>query len=142
MRLRVLLALAVALIVIGAVVTLAVRETGRAASRMQPRSTPGETLRTAPAGTSVDVMLRLQSVEGAQVKGALLEKRGGAYADVGSEVEVRLTPNTGVVMGGPADIKRGAVVQIAGVMDDRHIVVARQVVVLTGYVKSSPGAGR
>jgi hypothetical protein len=38
-------------------------------------------------------------------------------------------------MGGASDIKRGAVVQVAGAMDGARTLHATQIVILSGYVR-------
>jgi hypothetical protein len=45
-----------------------------------------------------------------------------------------LTPDSAIVMGKVQNIVPGAIVQLAGVLDQTHTLCASQVVVLTGYV--------
>jgi hypothetical protein len=42
-------------------------------------------------------------------------------------------------MGKPGDIAHQAIVQIDGVLDDKHVLLANQVATLTGYVTVSDG---
>jgi hypothetical protein len=53
---------------------------------------------------------------------------------------VALSGDTAVAMGGAADIKRGAVVQVAGAMDSAHTLHATQIVILSGYVRIGSGS--
>jgi len=47
--------------------------------------------------------------------------------------------DTTVIMGAADDIKPGAVLQVSGMTDATHALHARQVVILSGYVRVDPG---
>ncbi|MGA9245602.1 MAG: hypothetical protein WBW03_26935, partial [Silvibacterium sp.] len=49
-------------------------------------------------------------------------------------ISVVMTQKATVVMGKREDLLPGAIVQIAGVLDENHALRADQVVILTGYV--------
>ena len=90
---------------------------------------------TAPGGPA-KVVIRLDQVVGDRLRGTLLDRENDtAYRiGLGPTVAAILTPETSVVMGRPRDIAPGAVVQIAGALDNGRVLHAKQVVILTGYV--------
>jgi hypothetical protein len=99
--------------------------------------------RTAP-GSPAKAVIRLDQVAGDYLKGTLLEQQSDtAYRvpiGIGPAVVAILTPETSIVMGRPQDIAAGSVVQLAGTLDEDHILRAKQVVILTGYVHLSESA--
>ena len=69
-----------------------------------------------------------------QFSGRVLEEHSGHYRITPVPVEAQLTADSAVMMGGAADIKPRAVLQLSGRFDDDHRVRVARAVVLTGYV--------
>jgi hypothetical protein len=89
-------------------------------------------------GTQAKAVIRLDQVAGERLKGTLLERESDTAYRVpigsGSAVTVFLAPETSVVMGRPQDVAAGAIVQLVGTLDQDHVLRAKQIVILTGYV--------
>jgi hypothetical protein len=127
------------LLVLAFVTVWAVRGVLERAGRMQTANTSASILAGAAPGAPTKAVIRLDQVIGAYLKGTLLERESDtAYRlpiGSGSPVIAILTPETSVVMGRPQDIAAGAIVQLAGTLDDGRVLHAKQVVILTGYVR-------
>jgi hypothetical protein len=127
---------AVFLCVLAAVMVWAVRGVLDRAGRMQTASTSVVFAGNAP-GTPAKAVIRLDQVAGENLKGTLLERASDTSYRIpigGSPVAAILTSETSVVMGRPQDIAAGAIVQLAGTLDQHRVLRAKQVVILTGYV--------
>jgi len=70
------------------------------------------------------------------IRGKLLQKKTEElYTRTTTPVRVQSSEKASVVMGTLADVKAGAIVHIAGTVQNDHSVQAEQIVILTGYVK-------
>jgi hypothetical protein len=132
------------LLVLAFVTVWAVRCVLERAGRMQTANTSASIFaRTAP-GSSAKAVIRLDQVVGDRLNGTLLERDSDTAYRVpirsGTPVVAILTPETSVVMGRPQDIAAGAIVQLAGTLDKDRVLRAKQVVILTGYVRLSGSA--
>lgn len=71
------------------------------------------------------------------VAGTLLEKQDEThYTRTATEVDVITDAKTAIVMGKPADIRKGAILHVTGTLDGNHILHANQLVVLTEYASA------
>jgi hypothetical protein len=107
--------------------------------RMQTASTSASVFARMTPGNQAKAVVRLDQVAGEKLKGILLERESDTVYRVavgnGSAVAAILTPETSVVMGTPQDIAAGAIVQLAGTLDQDRVLRAKQIVILTGYVR-------
>ncbi|HEY0760093.1 MAG TPA: hypothetical protein VGD59_12645 [Acidisarcina sp.] len=99
------------------------------------------------AGSSVKAVVHLERVSGASVEATLLRKiddTSYALPRPGSAARVTavLNPDASVVMGAPAALVAGAIVQLAGRIDSAHTLHVEQVVILTGYIRIRPDEAR
>jgi hypothetical protein len=128
---------AVFLFVLAAVMVWAVRGILDRAGRMQTATTSAVVFAGKAPGTPAKAVIRLDQVAGENLKGTLLERESDTSYRIpigGSPVAAILTSETSVVMGKPQDIAAGAIVQLAGTLDQHRVLRAKQVVILTGYV--------
>jgi len=127
------------LFLLAVVMVWAVRGVLDRAWRMQTASTSASVFARMTPGTQAKAVIRLDQVAGEKLKGTLLERESdtGYRAPIGngSEVAAILTSETSVVMGRPQDIVKGAIVQLAGTLDQDRVLRAKQIVILTGYVR-------
>ncbi len=88
-------------------------------------------------GVRTKAVVRLEGPAGLNTySGDLLESDDGVnYRETPDRIRVALSGDTAVAMGGASDIKRGAVVQVAGAMDGARTLHATQIVILSGYVR-------
>ena len=111
------------------------------AQQMSTADTSASTFASISPGSSAKAVVRLESVQGQELKGKLLIKQSDTVYLLPPErtpiVIAALTSDTSVVMGKPQDITVGAVVQLAGKIDVDHVLHTTQVVILTGYVSVS-----
>jgi hypothetical protein len=122
-----------------AVAVIGTREFGRPGSGMTPQSVSSSGLGTSPVGASIKVVLRVVSKSDRMATGVLLTRQGGPFADTGRTVQIDLDPETRIVMGGAADLKPGAIVEVMGRIGPERAVRARKVVILTGFVTVAKG---
>jgi hypothetical protein len=108
----------------------------RRARSMQPADTSAVAITASTAGTHVRAVLRIGQQSGPAIFAAeILESVQGAdYRGSGRSVDLKLGPDTRFIMGAPADVKTGAIVQANGVMDAAHGLAAAKIVVLNDYV--------
>jgi hypothetical protein len=129
------------LTVLACAATWAIRGILVRAQRMAAADTSASMFASIASGSPAKAVLRLDSVNGKELKGTLLEKQSEtvylAPFERAPAVIAVLTPDTSVVMGKPQDIKVGAVVQLSGNIDANHILQTNLVVILTGYVRVS-----
>jgi len=128
------------LLLLTAAVGLASRSVLVRVSRMKAADTSVSAFIKMPPGTFTKVVVRVEKVAGGHLTCTLLQRETDAVyrlpaAASGAEVSAVLRPDTPIVMGKPADIVPGAIVQLAGVLDQTHTLRASEVVVLTGYVR-------
>ncbi len=111
------------------------------AQQMSTADTTASAFASISVGSSAKAVVRLESVNGNEVKGTLLGRQSDTVYLLPSAmtppVIAVLTPDTSVVMGKPQDIAVGAVVQLAGTIGANHVLQTSQVVILTGYVRVS-----
>jgi len=112
--------------------------------RMQTANTSAFAFATMTPGTQTKAVVQLDQVAGEKLKGILLERESDTLYRVaignGSTVAAILTAETSVVMGRPQDIAAGAIVQLAGALDQHRVLRAKQVVILTDYVRLAESA--
>src|ERR1700733_7813838 len=109
----------------------------RRASTMRASTTGVASVLALRPGEHVRVVVRLGALVAANVRDAeILESRDGAnYHATRSHVRIALNADTAIVMGGVADIRPGALVQIAGESDAEHVLHASQIAILNGFVR-------
>ena len=92
------------------------------------------------AGTAMDVVVQVASMDKAGLHVRLLRRRGQGYTRTSRVLQVSFGPDMRYVMGGRADLKPGAVLQLKGIAQDAGAIQlqANQAVILTGYVQVSP----
>jgi len=110
-------------------------DTMKRSGAMTPRGMTGTAFAKAAASASARLVIEVLAV-GADgtFSGRLLEEHGGNYRLTSVPVEGQLTADSAIVMGGTADIKPRAVLELSGRFDDRHRVRVARAVVLTSYV--------
>ena len=127
--------------VIASVTAWALRGVLVRTARMQTADTSASMFAATPPGSKTKAVVRLDRVDGKELKGTLLERQSDTVYLVPSRgsptITALLTPETSVVMGTPQDIAVRGIVQLAGTMDKNHVLVVGQVVILTGYVRLS-----
>lgn len=116
------------------------------AHQMKAADTQESELGAYKAGDHAKAVVQIEKMDGSQITGILLgRKTDTEYRKPPRESRLRiiaqLSKGTSVVMGEPGDIVAGATVQIDGVLNDKHVLLATQVAILTGYVTVS-GGGR
>jgi hypothetical protein len=105
---------------------------------MKTADTSARAFSTTKAGTKIKAVARIDVVTSSNLKAVLLERVSDSVyrrprAD-GSTITAVLTPETAVVMGKVQDVIPGAIVQLAGTVDNDHVLHASQLVILTGNV--------
>ena len=113
---------------------------GLYSSRMMRTPTPTDPSHIvgSEAGASLDLEVQVTGYTAAgNLQARLLVRRGDAYAVSRDTAEIHLVPGAKFVMGGQADLKPGAVLQVHGILESaaHRLLDAQQVVFLTGYVK-------
>ncbi|MGH8198827.1 MAG: hypothetical protein ACREVO_00420 [Steroidobacteraceae bacterium] len=102
---------------------------------MTRKSMSGTSFAKATPSASARLVMEVLSVgKSGQFSGRVLVEHGGRYRITPVPVEAQLTADSAVVMGGAADIKPRALLQLSGRFDDSHRVRVARAVVLTGYV--------
>ncbi len=110
-----------------------------ARNMMMGSGTPLQTARQfalASPGSQVTIALEVTSMPSSTVlKGTLLQKHAdGSYSRTSQTVNVQRNPSQ-VVMGGSSDVKQGAILQVSGRLGNNDVLIASQVVILTGSVQ-------
>jgi hypothetical protein len=131
------------IVLLAAVTAWAIRGVLVRAQEMKAADTSASALSSLAPGSPAKAVVRLDHVAGRELKGTLLQRQSDTVYLLPSEktstVTAILTPETSVVMGKPAEIVAGAIVQLDGTMDEHHSIRTNQVVILTGYVRLSQG---
>ena len=108
------------------------------AQQMKPAETPASAWAAMALGTETKAVVCVDQVSGTKVQATILERQSDTVyrksSAISSGVAAILSPEASVAMGRAEDIVPGAILQLAGMLDDRHVLHARQVVILTGYV--------
>lgn len=112
---------------------------GLLSSRMMTRGAPpaANAIGSADSGTPMDMVVELTGSSAGDLTARLLVKRGDGYRRGLETLQLHLVPEVKLAMGGRADLKPGAVLQVHGILESssRRLLDAEQVVFLTGYVK-------
>jgi hypothetical protein len=97
---------------------------------------PNELAQLAP-GSKTQVVVEIASVDSkGAAEGKLLDReRDDLYRKTATQVGIKFSESTPVVMGKLADLHAGSVVHVKGTVGDDHRIAAEQIVVLTGYVQ-------
>jgi hypothetical protein len=132
--------LALAWISVAAVIASVVLDVTRRAERMRPSAVSGAAAlaaESAQPGETVKAVVRLgrSGERGRYLAAALARVDETTYRESGSHLELELTPQTAFVMGDAADVRPGAIVEVAGTLDAARVVRARRIVILTDYIK-------
>jgi hypothetical protein len=87
-------------------------------------------------GSHATIVVEVTSVPSQTLlTGNLLQKNAdGTYSRAGKTVSVQWTAKS-VVMGSSSEVKVGALIQVSGVLGTTDVLIARQIVVLTDFVK-------
>jgi hypothetical protein len=106
--------------------------------RQSERPASRADFREAGPGAVVEVAFEIDAPSTSNVlAGPLLEEQSiGTFERTSQPVRVQVTANTPIILGTPADLHPGAIVQVRGTLngDGTHLIVAQRIVVLTGYV--------
>jgi hypothetical protein len=131
------------IILLASVSAWAIRGVLVRAQQMKAADTSASALESIAPGSPAKAVVRLDRIDGSELKGTLLQRQSDTVYLLPSErtsiVTAILTPDTSVVMGKPEEIVPGAIVQLDGTMDEHHSIRTNQVVILTGYVRLSQG---
>jgi hypothetical protein len=130
--------LALAWITVTAVIVAVILDVTRRADRMRLVSAAAaQAAESAQPGATVKAIVRLErpGERGRYLAAALASVDATTYRESGSHFELELTPQTIFVMGSAADVGPGAIVEVTGLLDAGHLVHARRIVILTGYIK-------
>jgi hypothetical protein len=130
--------LALAWITVAAVIVAVILDVTRRADRMRLVSAAAaQAAESAQPGGTVKAIVRLErpGERGRYLAAALASVDATTYRESGSHLELELAPQTTFVMGSAADVGPGAIVEVTGVLDAGHVVHARRIVILTGYIK-------
>jgi hypothetical protein len=135
---------ALAWVAVAVVIAVVVYDVTRRASSMRASIASVAAPQQAPLaqpGGDVKRVVRLERTErqGHYLAATLASVTETTYRDTGTRFEVELTPQTQFVMGSAADVKPGAVVELAGTFDAARVVQARRIVILTGYIQVTTG---
>jgi hypothetical protein len=127
------------LVGIGAVAGIG-HDIARRAGAMRPATTTAAAVFSAQPGAHIKLVARVDhSVSLNTYAAQLLESRAeGSYRVTPERLRIALSADTSVVMGSAADLQPGAVVQASGALDGARTLQARQIVILTGYVRIVP----
>ena len=110
-------------------------DTMKRSGSMTPKGMRGTAFAKANPSASARLVMEVLSVgEGGQFTGRVLEEHEGRYRITPVPVEAKLTAFSAVLMGGAADIRPRAVLQLSGRFDDNHRVRIARAIVLTSYV--------
>jgi hypothetical protein len=122
---------------VAVLMALAVWNSARKSLSMSAAASDEKQFAQAAPGTSTKIVMEIsESASDGTAKGRVLQKKTEEiYTRTASNVTLRWTAQTKVVMGKEADIHTGAVVHVTGTVRNDHAIQAEQVVILTGYVK-------
>jgi hypothetical protein len=131
---RIWIVLLVALAVLSFV---AMRRSMERAMGMKAETTAGSSLSQLKAGDEAKVVVEVTHVaEAASIEGKVLEKQTETvYRRAASTIKIAFDAATPVVMGKTSDVREGAVVHVTAKMANDRVLHAKQIVVLTGYVR-------
>jgi hypothetical protein len=104
--------------------------------RMSVAVTPLDT-RAVATGAEIKQVVEITALDPAgKVRGVVLEKETETqYRRTATVLVVNQDAGTHIVMGGPADVRVGAVMHVSGLLRDDASVDARKLVILSGMVQ-------
>lgn len=106
--------------------------------QMKPAETTASAWAAMAPGTETKAVVSIDEVSGTTLHATILERESDTVylkpSTPGPKVTAILSTETSVAMGKAEDIVPGAIVQVAGTLDDCHVLRTTQVVILTGYV--------
>jgi len=132
------------LVLLVALTGWAIRRVLARAQQMRTADTSASTFNNIAPGLPLNAVLRLDQVNNKELKGMLLMKDSDTLylrpPEGAPAITAILTPAASVVIGKPQDIVPGAIVQIAGTIDENHVLRTNEVAILTRYVRLSQGS--
>ena len=125
------------IVVVVLLLALAVWKSGTTARTMSAAASDEQEFIRSAVGSATKFVAEITEVSAeGEIKGRLLRKRTEeVYARTAAAAIVQSNEHTKIVMGNPADVQAGAVMQVTGTVRNDHAVAAEQIVILTGYVK-------
>jgi hypothetical protein len=125
------------MVVVVLLLALAVWKSETKARTMSAASSDEQEFFRSAAGSTTKFVAEITEVSAkGEIKSRLLRKRTEeVYARTAAAAIVQSNEHTKIVMGNPADVQAGAVMQVTGTVRKDHAVAAEQIVILTGYVK-------
>lgn len=131
----------VALMILALLSFLALRRSLGKAMRMNSQTTARASLPQLKPGDEAKIVIEVTGVTAASIEGNVLEKksetvyRRAGNKTAGNRMKIAFDATTPVVMGKASDVHEAAVLHITANMGSDRVLHARQIVVLTGYVK-------
>jgi hypothetical protein len=124
-----------AFVVIAAVAAIGL-DVMRRAQGMQLADTSASAVLSAPAGTHIKAVMRVEAPAAAGMFAVeiLQNTQGADYRETGARIRLALSSGTHFIMGATPDLKPGAIVQADGAMDAGSTLRAAKIVVLNDYV--------
>jgi hypothetical protein len=112
----------------------------RRANNMQAARTSVASVASANKGELIKAVLRLdRPIERGLYPAHVLETNNGSdYQVTSTAIRVFVDSDSLVVMGSARDVRAGAILQAEGRFDATHVLRAKRVVVLTGFVRINP----
>lgn len=117
---------------------LVVGKSGSMAKRMSTvTASNGQDFAHSATGSQVEFVVEIREAGAdGKITGELLEKKTEEiYTRTTTPVTVQWNAQTKMVMGKAADVRSGALVHVTGTVQKDHSLQAKQIVILTGYVK-------
>jgi hypothetical protein len=110
----------------------------RRAESMQTADTAG-TFDAAKPGDTVKLVVRVTSVQPRTLEATLLTRQTeSVYAAMATNLRAQWSPAAKFVMGAETDLKPGSIVDVIGSVNGDRSVAARELVILSGYVRVAP----
>ena len=104
--------------------------------KMQAEAASNAAFAGLKADDQAKLVIEVNQARPGSIRGTLLEKRDETHYERTTKLaKVSWGPETAFVMGKSDDLRTGAVVHVAGKVAADHSVRARQIVILTGYVR-------
>lgn len=104
--------------------------------RMQTQAASNAEFAQLKADDDTKIVIEVEEASGGKIRGKLLERQDEThYSHTQNLADVTWGKETGIVMGKAEDIHSGAVMHVTGKMGADRSVQAKQIVILTGYVR-------
>jgi hypothetical protein len=104
--------------------------------RMQTRAASSAEFGQVKPADETKIVIEVSEASEGRIRGKLLEKQDEThYSRTANAADVSWGKDTALVMGKAEDIRAGAIVHVTGKVAEDHSVLARQMVILTGYVQ-------